>query len=212
MSENLENLVRDLWIDLREAKRSVRASDLAAGELAELENAGYVYREGDMVLLTDKGETIGRKLVRLHRLTERLLSDVLGMEEEVYEKVACRVEHLIPEELEEAVCTLLGHPRICPHGKPIPPGSCCLAGKRYVETVVHPLTELGEGEAGRISYIYVENPQVMTRLINLGLRPGRRVTVLKKFPAYIVQVGNTQVALDAEVAGRIYVVSGPRRG
>ncbi len=210
MSEKLENLVRDLWIAIKEEGREVREKDLDPSDLVELEKTGYVRREKGRIVLTDKGEEAGRKLVRLHRLTERLLSDVLGMEEEVYEKVACRVEHLIPEELEEAVCTLLGHPRVCPHGKPIPPGSCCLAGKRYVETVVHPLTELEEGGSGRISYIYVENPQVMTRLINLGLRPGRRVTVLKRFPAYIVQVGNTQIALDTEIAGRIYVVSGPR--
>ncbi len=209
MSEKLENLVRDLWIAIKEEGREVGDKELSPDDLEELEKAGYVRREGGRIVLTNEGERVGRKLVRLHRLTERLLSDVLGMEEEVYERVACRVEHLIPEELEEAVCTLLGHPRLCPHGKPIPPGGCCLSGKRYVETVVHPLTELEEGGSGRISYIYVENPQVMTRLMNLGLRPGRRVTVLKRFPAYIVQVGNTQVALDYEVASRIYVVSGP---
>lgn len=206
MSKKIEDIVRDLWVAINEEGREVRVSEIDADALKELESQGFIKVFGDRLSLTDKGEDLGRKIIRLHRLTERLLLDVLGMEEEVYERVACDIEHVITEELEEAICTLLGHPKICPHGKPIPPGRCCINHERLVERIVYSLNELYPGDEGKLSYIYSRSPELINRLMSLGLVPGRKIKVLKRFPSYIIQIENTRIALDEEVAKNIYVV------
>ncbi len=66
-----------------------------------------------------EGERRARQLVRSHRLAERLTQDVLGQSAE---PSACEFEHLLGTEVVDAICTLLGHPRECPHGYPIPTG------------------------------------------------------------------------------------------
>ncbi len=206
MRKKVEDVIRDLWIAINEDKREVRTSEIDVSILKELERQGFIEVHGDKLKLTDKGEELGRKIIRLHRLTERLLFDILGMEEEIYEKAACSLEHVVTEELEEAICTLLGHPKICPHGKPIPPGRCCVNHEKLVKRIVYPLNELYPGDEGKLSYIYSRSPELVNRLMSLGLIPGRRIKVLKKFPSYIVQVGNTQIALDEEIAKNIYVI------
>ncbi len=206
MRKKIEDIIRDLWIAINENKKEVSINDVDAYILKELEKQGFIEIQGNKLRLTNKGEELGRKIIRLHRLTERLLFDILGMEEEIYEKTACNLEHVITEELEEAICTLLGHPKICPHGKPIPPGKCCINHEKLVKRVVYPLNELFPGDEGKLSYIYSRNPGLINRLMSLGLIPGRRIKVLKKFPSYIVQVGNTQIALDEEIAKNIYVI------
>jgi DtxR family Mn-dependent transcriptional regulator len=77
------------------------------------------------VRLKEKVKKEGEKIVRRHRLAERLLVDVLAMKKGLIHEVGCKFEHLILKEVEENVCTLLGHPKLCPHGKPIPRGRCC---------------------------------------------------------------------------------------
>ncbi len=74
------------------------------------------------VRFSPEGERRARQLVRSHRLAERLVQDVLG---QAAEPSACEFEHLLGTEVVDAICTLLGHPRECPHGYPIPPGECC---------------------------------------------------------------------------------------
>ncbi|WP_244372834.1 iron dependent repressor, metal binding and dimerization domain protein [Archaeoglobus fulgidus] len=83
-------------------------------------------------------------MVRLHRLAERLLSDILGFKD--VEEHACRFEHLIDDEAEEAICTLLGHPQVCPHGRTIPAGNCCIIKETEVERVIYRLSELSQGD------------------------------------------------------------------
>lgn len=144
--------------------------------------------------------------MRLHRLTERLLSDVLEMQEELYEKTACNVEHTITPELEHAICTMLGHPKVCPHGKPIPPGECCIKGEEEVKKAVYPLYDLNPGEEGRVSYILVGKRDEMLRLISLGIAPGKRIKLIRKFPSYIVQAGFSQIAIDENIAKQIFVI------
>ena len=208
--EALEHALRDLWIRTVELGETVTPESLGQELLNELVREGYVQLRGDHVVLTSKGEEAGRVIVRLHRLTERLLFDVLGMEKEVLEKIACQVEHTIPRELEEAICTLLGHPRKCPHGRPIPPGRCCIEGRRSVSPLVVPLREAREGEEVKISYLDVDS-KTEQNLSELGLLPGVRVKVLRTRPAYILKRNETRIAIDADTALRIYVVRGPRQ-
>ena len=120
--------------------------------------------------------------MRRHRLAERLFTDVLEIRESTIHGHACTLEHAIPEEVEEAICTLLGHPKECPHGKPIPPGRCCKIHRKVVETIVVSLAEMEEGERGRIAYLLTRKLPRMHRLMSLGIVPGTEVEVLQKTP------------------------------
>jgi len=75
--------------------------------------------------LTPVGSRRARDIVRRHRLAERLFKDTFAIEESEAQNQACRFEHIISAELDERICSFLGHPKTCPHGNPIPPGACC---------------------------------------------------------------------------------------
>lgn len=211
-SRRVEDAVKNLWLEIVEKGREVSTSEMDEEMLKLLTSGGYVKIRNRTVKLTDRGEKLGRRLVRLHRLAERLLLDVLGMEEKVYESASCSVEHAITEELEEAICTLLGHPKICPHGKDIPPGVCCMRRKNVLTKIVYSLPELSPGDEGRICYLASNRKTLVSRMLNMGIVPGSHIKVLMKTPSYLIQVGNTQVALDENVARAIYVIKSRREG
>ena len=77
------------------------------------------------VYLTEAGSRRARDVVRRHRLAERLFTDTFAIEDAEAQAQACRFEHIITPELDQRICSFLGHPKTCPHGNPIPPGSCC---------------------------------------------------------------------------------------
>ncbi len=83
--------------------------------------------DGTMIVeLTERGRHKAADIIRRHRLAERLFTDSLALESETaIEEQACKFEHILSPEATEKICTFLGHPRTCPHGAPIPPGSCC---------------------------------------------------------------------------------------
>ncbi len=77
------------------------------------------------IALTERGRKRACDLVRRRRLAERLFMDTFSIEDPEADTHACKFEHIISPELDEKICTFLGHPRTCPHGHPIPPGHCC---------------------------------------------------------------------------------------
>jgi len=80
---------------------------------------------GGEVHLTESGARRARDVVRRHRLAERLFTDTFAIEDAEAQQQACRFEHIITPELDQRICSFLGHPKTCPHGNPIPPGRCC---------------------------------------------------------------------------------------
>ena len=74
--------------------------------------------DGKRVRLLPKGRQIAELIIRRHRLAERLICDVLGSHVEDSEAEACEYEHLLAEGITNSICTLLGHPRYCPHTGP----------------------------------------------------------------------------------------------
>src|SRR2546428_1003754 len=97
---------------------SAAAVSETVGRLSE---HGYVELHGDRSLhLTDKGRRLATTVVRRHRLAERLLVDVIGLEWEKVHREADRWEHAISADVEEKLVELLGDPATCPHGNPIP--------------------------------------------------------------------------------------------
>ncbi len=162
-------------------------------------------KENGPVELSEKGYRRAYDLTRRHRLTERLLVDVLHMDRSEVDYDACMLEHIISKELEENICTLLGHPETCPHGSRILPGDCCKNKVSKIERVIFKLSELKHGECGRVSYFQTQAHPAMHKIMSTGLVPGLTIRVHRTFPAYIVEFEQTQLAIENEVADNIYV-------
>ena len=161
--------------------------------------------EGNRMVLKEKGEQKARELIRRHRLTERLLLEIFEMSEEEVEEEACKFEHILSPNVTESVCTFLGHPPTCIHGKPIPKGECCTKFKKELRPLVHPLEELALGDRGRIVFIAPKSHQRLDRLSTLGIIPGSIVRMHQKNPSYVLEIGETTLALDREIVKDIYV-------
>ncbi len=211
----VEEILEHVWTE-REAGRDAADGILAASatdhapaadapDLQELASAGFVRLEGERVLLTPEGEARARDVVRRHRLTERLFRDLLDLGERTMEAQACEFEHILSREATDSVCTLLGHPPTCPHGKPIPPGECCGAFQRTVRPLVTGLPSFELGATGRIVFIAPKFHDRMDRLAALGVIPGSTLRLHQRSPSYVIEVGETTIALDPEIAGEIFV-------
>ena len=172
--------------------------------LSELEKEGLLKISGAEVSLTVAGRAHALPIIRRHRLAERLLVDVLGMPFDAIEESACEYEHTLAPGLTEAICTLLGHPRECPHGSCIPEGECCKRSESSVESFVKPLNALEVGDEVRISFIRKEDPVLISKLVAFGVSPGKIVKIRQKFPAYVIQIEHTQIALEQDIASHIY--------
>lgn len=173
--------------------------------LSYMEQEGLFAREGDKVHLKERGEEKAREIIRRHRLTERLLMEIFELSEEEAENEACKLEHILSPEVTDSVCTFLGHPPVCPHGKPIPPGPCCSTFEKNVKPLVIPLADLDAGREGRIVFISSRFPVRLDKLSALGVVPGSIIKVRQKKPSPIIQVGETTVAVDPEIVHDIYV-------
>lgn len=171
----------------------------------ELIAAGDVMRDGDKLTLTDSGRVRAAQIIRRHRLAERMFCDLFGLEEHSWEASACTFEHILDETVTQSVCAFLGHPSVCPHGKPIPPGACCSDNHKPIEPVVIPLKELKVGQSGRIAYITPRTTRRLSRLVSYGVIPGSEVKLNQRFPSYVIRIDQTDVALETEIAKEIFV-------
>ena len=207
LSERAEEILETLWIGTTEEKRDSLSLGLAEREdaVSELLNSGLIDVSNQKVRLKEKGKKEGERIVRRHRLAERLLVDVLDMKKGLIHEVGCKFEHLLLKEVEENVCTLLGHPKMCPHGKPIPPGRCCEKSAREVARAVSLLKDLEVKDRGTIAYLAINDLERLNKLMAVGALPGISVTMIQKFPSYVFKIGQSQFAVDKEMAEGIYI-------
>jgi len=212
--EFLEEILEILWVKLEEeGMDSVSLEEIIVGSspvygesIAVLEKKGLVKTTGDQIQLTDAGFEESRRTIRRHRLSERMFVDIFEVTEDEIEGVACRFEHiLIRPELEEKICELLGHPRTCPHGRPIPMGECCLGAQSRVDQRVVPMSNLRQGETGAIAYIHTGDSDKLKKLMALGILPGESVTLQRRYPSFVFTVGRSRYAVDEGMAEAIYV-------
>ena len=143
-----------------------------------------------------------KKIIRAHRLAERLLYDVLGGD---FESGACEFEHIITPELVDSICILLGHPKTCPHGSPIPQGQCCKESCRTAQSSVVPLTELKVGQSARVAYINCKNDQQLHKIDSLCIRPGTIAALHQRYQTYVVECEGSNIAMDEQIASSICV-------
>jgi len=129
----------------------------------------------------------------------------LAVGEATMEAQACEFEHILSPEATESVCTLLGHPPTCPHGKPIPPGPCCSAFQKTVRPLVTGLPAFPLGATGQIVFIAPKFHDRMDRLAALGVIPGSVVRLHQRSPSFVIEVGETTIAIDPEIAREVFV-------
>ena len=214
-SEKLDHLLEHLFLLLEDnAKeapngREVRCDHSALSDYVEFtpnsDESRFINVEGESYVLTDLGEERAESLIRRNRLTERLLTDLLQVSGEEMESQACKFEHVISPEVEDSICTLLGHPTYCPHGRKIPRGECCKGFKTDIQQVVVPLDRIKVGSTSKIIFTTPAYHERYERLTLLGVEPGASITLYKKIPSFVIKVDETEVALDQEVAREIFV-------
>jgi len=211
LTETQEEILESIWSvgdrqhNTIEAVKKRCTVDFTEADLDEMERQELITRDQDEIHLANKGKSIAEIIIRRHRLAEILVSSILKLKQSDMEDIACKVEHSLLPEVEESICTLLGHPEFCPDGKRIPPGRCCLGKRKAIDSSVVSLKELSPGESGKITYIKPDNHSSFHQLISFGLHPGVVVTVHRKNPAFCIKFENTELALDDNVAGNIYV-------
>ena len=169
-----------------------------------LEKEGLVtHKPYKGVKLTERGCKIALQVIRRHRLSERLLTDILHMEWDKVHDAACKLEHDITDEMIKPLEKTLGHPKTCPHGNPIP--TKCGG---IIEEESLPLTALNEREQGTIVKITEEKAELLRYLDTMGLVPGASLEVVGKAPfngPITIRVGRINRALSREVASIIKV-------
>src|SRR5215471_5610929 len=105
----------------RIAERLGQTGPTVSQTVARMERDGLLRLEGDrQLVLTETGRTLATRVMRKHRLAECLLVNVIGLPWEEVHVEACRWEHVMSEEVERRLVSLLGDPSTCPHGNPIP--------------------------------------------------------------------------------------------
>lgn len=131
-AEHVEMYLKAIWY-IREKGEEVKVSSIAkllnvtqpsvVQMLRKLDGSKLVHYSKGSVELTDEGERIGKQMMRNTRLLEVLMKDALKIE--IDEEMVCGIEHHMKNIFTDALCTLLKHPRKCPHGHVIPKGKCC---------------------------------------------------------------------------------------
>ena len=192
-------------IQARIAERLGRSAPSVSEMLDRLAVDGYVRREGRVVALTDKGSVLAEKVVRKHRLAERLLVDVIGLEWHKVHREAGRWEHVISDDVEARLVELLGDPVTCPHGNPIP-------GSRQPMPAVSQvaLTDVEPGTKVRLERISEDVEVDMASLLYLDehrFTPGATAAVTARAPdgTLVLDVGAATVAFGPELARHLFV-------
>lgn len=165
---------------------------------------GYAELLDDRTLkLTDKGRDLAVSIVRRHRLAERLLTDVIGLEWEKVHREADRWEHAISADVEEKLVALLGDPATCPHGNPIP------GSKHRVDTRgALPLARAVAGpvRVARISEKLELDDEALTFLAAVQLTPGSEAVVVGPAPGGVaVKSGVGEHTVPARLADLMWV-------
>jgi len=186
--------------------------------IARMERDGLVRVEGDRHLeLTELGRSRAMHVMRKHRLAERLLSDVIGLDWALVHDEACRWEHVMSEQVERRLVELLGHPTESPYGNPIP-GLEELGGKPstpFLDGVVS-IVDLVAGTDGPVTAVVRRlaepvqfEPELLAQLQSAGVVPGATAAFSPLDSYVLIEVPGSGEGLELprEVAGHIYVAA-----
>lgn len=198
--ENIDTIQARIadWLGVSRASVSEMVHRLQEEGLVEIDRT---------VRLTTAGRHLAEVVVRRHRLAERFLAEVLKLPWVKVHAEAEVWEHTISDDVEKAMWELLGDPKTCPHGNPIP-------GAGYKPPRMKPISAMTKEEVYPLERISEElelDPETMDFLDRAGLRPGNRVRMIARSPhdAFTVEVeGHDPVGIGLFVADRVFVAVG----
>jgi DtxR family Mn-dependent transcriptional regulator len=206
----------------RIAERLGHSGPTVSQTVARMERDGLLQVSGDRHLeLSEEGRSKAMRVMRKHRLAERLLVDVIGLEWEYVHDEACRWEHVISERVERKLLEVLGNPTESPYGTPIP-GLEELGATTFAEEfldalgTLRPLTELAGAVGAEPVEVVVRrlgepaqlDHDVLSLLSAAGLQPGATVRVRGlEHGVLVVTAGERpDVVLGPEIAAHVFVV------
>jgi DtxR family Mn-dependent transcriptional regulator len=168
-----------------------------------LEKKGLVIHEPYKgVKLSETGKKIASKILRRHRLAERLLTDLLHLDWSQVHEPACQLEHALPQEIIRSLEKVLGHPKRCPHGNPIPTNCGAVLEEKTIA-----LVDLNDKNSGFIVKITEEKSDTLKKLTKLNLKPGQFLVVEKKDKngSFTVRLENNKIKIGNDLASIIFV-------
>jgi DtxR family transcriptional regulator, Mn-dependent transcriptional regulator len=192
-------------IQARLAERLDKAAPSVSEMLDRLEADDLIVRTSRQIAMTSKGASLAEGVVRKHRLAERLLVDIIGLDWDKAHVEAGRWEHVISDDVEERLVILLGNPTTCPHGNPIPgvepdgPEQRRLAEAQPGERIrLERITESVEHDAASLTY-----------LGDHGLTPGITALIQDRAPdgTLTLEVAGSSIALGPAMTRRMYVAT-----
>lgn len=204
----------------RIAERLGHSGPTVSQTIARMERDGLVSLGGDRhLVLSDQGRLLATRVMRKHRLAERLLADVIGLEWEHVHEEACRWEHVMSERVERKILAMLPEHRESPYGTPIPGLDELLSGEEatadYLEGL-QSLTEIvaagvpeGQFRVRRIGETAQVDHEALALLTEARLRPGEVVTISAENDRVVVARVGAQpgdaVSLPGDVAEHVFV-------
>jgi len=195
----------------RIAERLNQSGPTVSQTVARMERDGLLQVEADRHLqLTERGRHLAVSVMRKHRLAERLLHDVIGLEWDQLHVEACRWEHVMSDAVERRIVGMLDGPLVCPHGNPIP-GLEDLGLPAGTEAALLPTladsvaTDAVTVRIERISELLQPNVELMRRLSDAGVTPGLSVAVTRTPAGFQVAGAPDAEPVSDEVARHIFV-------
>ncbi|MEJ7708127.1 MAG: metal-dependent transcriptional regulator [Nocardioidaceae bacterium] len=197
----------------RIAERLHQSGPTVSQTVARMERDGLLTVEGDRHLqLSEDGRRLATRVMRKHRLAERLLIDVIGLEWEHVHAEACRWEHVMSETVERRLLELLDHPTLSPYGNPIP-GLAELGEGGLAEDFldgVEPLDQIVSSAeqrvvVGRIAEPIQTDEHLMSVLRRVGAQPGKAITVARGAVGILVGSGGESAEISVEAASHLFV-------
>ena len=198
----------------RIAERLHQSGPTVSQTVARMERDGLLTVEGDRHLqLTAEGTRLATRVMRKHRLAERLLTDVIGLDWELVHEEACRWEHVMSETVERRLVELLDHPTASPYGNPIP-GLAELGesadGEDFMSDV-EPLDQVVGRDSQarvmirRISEELQKDEPAMAALRRVGAMPDTVVTAAAGAGGVLLGSGGEAAEIDLELAAHLFV-------
>lgn len=196
----------------RIAERLHQSGPTVSQTVARMERDGLLTVEGDRHLeLTDEGMRLATRVMRKHRLAERLLVDVIGLDWELVHAEACRWEHVMSETVERRLLELLNHPTESPYGNPIPGleelgqprGEEFMEGVQALADVAGP--EPSRVRVRRISEEMQKDEKLMVTLRRVGAGPDKTIVVTASRDGVLIGSGGESAEIDFEAAEHIFV-------
>jgi DtxR family Mn-dependent transcriptional regulator len=198
----------------RIAERLHQSGPTVSQTVARMERDGLLTVEGDRHLeLTEDGTRLAVRVMRKHRLAERLLTDVIGLDWELVHAEACRWEHVMSETVERRLLELLNHPTESPYGNPIPglaelgesdDGDAFMTGVEPLDVVTRAAGQT-RVMVRRIGEEMQKDELVMAALRRVGAVPDKVVTVAPGAGGVLIGSGGETAEIDLELAAHLFV-------